>query len=433
MRWLSIKRTVKLGIKSLWLHRLRSALTTLGIVFGVCSVIAMLAIGEGASQATQEVIARLGSTNLIIETVEPPMERADTEEEIIFSYGLTYKDAESIRNTIPDVDVIVPIREIDQEARYLHRKAAIKVIGTIPWYTEVSPIHVISGRFLSSTDFHMQRTVCVIDEQIIGELFAFDNPMGKDIQVKGDFYRVVGVTGTPSLGNAQNGFGDALPAEMTSDSAAAGNVYVPLSTAKGRFSEMDFSYSGGKETRQKVELQKITVKVRSREQVLPMRQVLDALLKRLHEEKKDYRIIAPLELLREAKQTQRIFSIVLGSIAAISLLVGGIGIMNIMLSTVSERTREIGIRRALGAKKRDIIVQFLSETLLLTLFGGLLGIVLGSSIPFFVTYFGHMPTVITGSSLVLSFGISALVGVVFGLYPAYRAANMDPIESLRHE
>jgi putative ABC transport system permease protein len=433
MHWLSIKRTVKLGIKSLWLHRLRSALTTLGIVFGVCSVIAMLAIGEGASQATQEVIARLGSTNLIIETVEPPMERADTEEEVIFSYGLTYKDAESIRNTIPDVDVIVPIREIDQEARYLHRKAAIRVVGTIPWYTEVSPIHVISGRFLSSVDFHMQRTVCVVDEQIVGELFAFDNPMGKDIQVKGDFYRVVGVTGTPSLDNAQNGFGDALPAEMTSDSAAAGNVYVPLSTAKGRFSEMDFSYSGGKETRQKVELQKITVKVRSREQVLPMRKVLDALLKRLHEEKKDYRIIAPLELLREAKQTQRIFSIVLGSIAAISLLVGGIGIMNIMLSTVSERTREIGIRRALGAKKRDIIVQFLSETLLLTLFGGLLGIVLGSSIPFFVTYFGHMPTVITGSSLVLSFGISALVGVVFGLYPAYRAANMDPIESLRHE
>ena len=433
MRWFNVKRTVKLGIKSLWLHRLRSVLTTLGIVFGVCSVIAMLAIGEGASQATQEVIARLGSTNLIIETVEPPMERADTEEEVIFSYGLTYKDAESIRNTIPDVDVIVPIREIDQEARYLHRKAAIRVVGTIPWYTEVSPIHVISGRFLSSVDFHMQRTVCVIDEQIVGELFAFDNPMGKDIQVKGDFYRVVGVTGALSSGKAQNGFGDTLPAEMTSDGATAGNVYVPLSTAKGRFSEMDFSYSGGKETRQKVELQKITVKVRSREQVLPMREVLDALLKRLHEEKKDYRIIAPLELLREAKQTQRIFSIVLGSIAAISLLVGGIGIMNIMLSTVSERTREIGIRRALGAKKRDIIVQFLSETLILTLFGGILGIVLGSTIPFFVTYFGHMPTVITGSSLVLSFGISALVGVVFGLYPAYRAANMDPIESLRHE
>lgn len=434
MRWFSIKRTLKLGIKSLWLHRLRSALTTLGIVFGVCSVIAMLAIGEGASQATQEVIARLGSTNLIIETVEPPMERADTgEDELIVTFGLTYKDAESIRNTIPDVDVIVPIREINQEALYLHRQAPVKVVGTIPWYTEVSPVQVISGRFLSGIDFHMQRTVCVIDEQIVQELFAFDNPIGKDIQVKGDFYRVVGVTGTPPLSRSTNGFGDVMPAEMISDGSATGNVYVPLSTARGRFSELNLSYSGGRETRQKVELQKITVKVRSREQVLPVRDIINALLARLHEEEKDYRIIVPLELLREAKQTQRIFSIVLGSIAAISLLVGGIGIMNIMLSTVSERTREIGIRRALGAKKRDIIVQFLSETLILTLSGGLLGIVLGSTIPYFVTYFGHMPTIITGSSLVLSFGISALVGVVFGLYPAYRAANMDPIESLRHE
>jgi putative ABC transport system permease protein len=144
-------------------------------------------------------------------------------------------------------------------------------------------------------------------------------------------------------------------------------------------------------------------------------------------------VVVPLELLRQAERTKLIFSIVLGSIAAISLLVGGIGIMNIMLATVSERTREIGIRRALGAKKRDIIVQFLSETLILTLAGGILGIILGSIIPFFVTLFGRMPTVITGSSLVLAFGISAAVGVTFGMYPAYRAANMDPIESLRHE
>jgi len=157
------------------------------------------------------------------------------------------------------------------------------------------------------------------------------------------------------------------------------------------------------------------------------------MLERLHKGRKDYRIVVPLELLREAARTKRIFSIVLGSIAAISLLVGGIGIMNIMLATVSERTREIGIRRALGARKRDIVVQFLSETLLLTLTGGFLGIVLGSVIPFLVERFSRMPTVITGGSLLLSFGISAAVGIVFGLYPACRAANMDPIESLRHE
>lgn len=423
-----------MGIKSLWMHRLRSALTTLGIVFGVCSVIAMLAIGEGASQEAQELIARLGSRNLIVETVEPPEERADTSDtgRQMRSYGLTYKDAESIRNSLPDVEVVVPIREIDQEARYGNRKVAIKIVGTIPWYTEVSPIHVVHGRFLSSIDLHQQQSVCVVDEQLVSSLFGFDDPLGKDIRIRGNCYRVVGVAGTPPVGGKRNGTSGAAPA-LASDTGATGSVYLPLSTAKSRFTELSASFSGGSQNIERVQLQKITVKVKSTDQVLPMRDILDTLLARLHKDKEDYRIVVPLELLYQARQTQRIFSIVLGSIATISLLVGGIGIMNIMLATVSERTREIGIRRALGATKRAIIIQFLSETLMLTFVGGILGIVLGSLIPFLVTHFGHMPTVITGLSLVLAFGISAAVGVVFGLYPAYRAANMDPIESLRHE
>ncbi len=433
MRLSGAKRTLKLGIKSLWMHRLRSALTTLGIVFGVCSVIAMLAIGEGASREAQELIARLGSRNLIIETVEPPEERADTSEaRRMRTYGLTYKDAESIRNSLPDVEVVVPIREIDQEARYGSRKVAIKIVGTIPWYTSVSPVHIVHGRFLSSIDLHQQQSVCVVDEQLVNGLFGFDEPLGKDIRIKGSCYRVVGVAGMPSAGGGPNGSGNPLAA-AGSDSGTAGSVYLPLSTAKSRFTELSASFTGGSENIEKVQLQKITVKVKLTDQVLSMRDILDTLLTRLHKDKKDYRIVAPLELLYQARRTQRIFSIVLGSIAAISLLVGGIGIMNIMLATVSERTREIGIRRALGATKRDIIVQFLSETLMLTFIGGVLGIILGSLIPFLVTRFGHMPTVITGLSLVLAFGISAVVGVLFGMYPAYRAANMDPIESLRHE
>ena len=424
-----------MGIKSLWMHRLRSALTTLGIVFGVCSVIAMLAIGEGASQEAQELIARLGSRNLIVETVEPPEERADTSDtgRRMRSYGLTYKDAESIRNSLPDVEVVVPIREIDQEARYGSRKVAIKIVGTIPWYTAVSLVHVVHGRFLSSIDLHQQQSVCVVDEQLVNSLFGFDDPLGKDVRIKGNCYRVVGVAGTPSVGGKRNGSTSTKAAATGSDSGATGSVYLPLSTAKSRFTELSASFSGGSQSIEKVQLQKITVKVKSTDQVLPMRDILDTLLARLHKDKKDYSIVAPLELLYQAKQTQRIFSIVLGSIAAISLVVGGIGIMNIMLATVSERTREIGIRRALGATKRDIIVQFLSETLMLTFIGGVLGIVLGSLIPFLVTHFGKMPTVITGTSLILAFGISGAVGIIFGLYPAYRAANMDPIESLRHE
>jgi len=429
MRWFTIKKTAKLGIKSLWMHKLRSTLTMLGMVFGVCSVVAMLAIGEGASREAQAAIARLGSTNLIIETIKPPQEQADTGKvEAMRNYGLTYADAETIHNTIPNVEVTVPVRELDQEARYLNRQIAIKIVGTIPWYTEISPIRLIRGRFLGSTDLQYGQAVCVIDEQVARELFTFDDPIGSDVRIYGNYYRVVGIVTQAAAVRLKE-----EPAVGGKSGGVAGNIYIPITTAKCRFSEVNYSFSGGKQSLEKVELQKITVKVRSAEQVLPMRDILDVLLARLHKDKKDYHITVPLEMLRHAAATRRIFSIVLGSIAAISLLVGGIGIMNIMLATVSERTREIGIRRALGAKKRDIVIQFLSETLLLTLAGGIIGIVLGSLIPFFVTLFSGMPTAITFVSLVLAFGISAAVGITFGLYPAYRAANMDPIESLRHE
>lgn len=431
MRWSGAKRTLKLGIKSLWMHRLRSALTMLGMVFGVCSVIAMLAIGEGASRETQAIIARLGSTNLIIETVEPPKE-ASAAESSVNLYGLTYRDAESIRNTIRDIEVAVPLRELDGTARYLGRKTAVKIIGTIPWYTQTSSLRVICGRFLSSIDLHMERNVCVVDEELVRTLFGFHYPVGKDIRMGGIYYRVVGVVGLPPLTSTS----DASEAMLTATGLnrdVVGTVYLPVSTAQVRFTEMVFTWENNVQTADKVELQKITVKVSSIEQVLPIRDVVDALLRRLHGDKKDYRIIVPLELLRQAKKAQRIFSIVLGAIATLSLLVGGIGIMNIMLATVSERTLEIGIRRALGATKRHIIVQFLSETLMLTFVGGAGGIILGSLIPLLVTYYGHMPTVITVYSLVLASGISAAVGVIFGLYPAHQAANMDPIESLRHE
>jgi len=428
-----LKRTFKLGIKSLWMHRLRSTLTTLGIVFGVCSVIAMLAIGEGASQEAQRAIARLGSTNLIIETVKPPKKQTDTGDvETIASFGLTYADAESIRSIIPNVQVAVPIREIDQEARYLNRKTTIKIVGTVPWYTEISPVRLMRGRFLSSTDLHHQLAVCVIDDLVARQLFVFDDPLGLDVRIYGGYYRVVGIATQAATEKMTDSFAKGAAAVSGDSGGVVGNIYIPLTTAKSRFTELTASFSGGSQSVEKVELQKIIVKVASNEQVLPTRNVLDGLLARLHD-KQDYQIVVPLELLREAARTRRIFSIVLGSIAAISLLVGGIGIMNIMLATVTERTREIGIRRALGATKRDIIIQFLSETLLLTLLGGALGIILGSAIPFLVTHFGRMPTVITGYSLVLAFGISAAVGITFGLYPACRAANMDPIESLRHE
>ena len=428
-----LKRTAKLGIKSLWMHKLRSTLTTLGIIFGVSSVIAMLAIGEGASRQAQEQIARLGSRNIIIRTVPPPEDTdMSSQNESMRIYGLTYLDAERFRNSLPNVEVVVPSRHITQQAWYRNRKVAIEVIGTVPWYPEISPVKVESGRFLSSIDMHHKQGVCVIDDRVVKKLFVFDNPLGKDVKIANDYYRVVGtISAVETATKSQAANAGAIKAKGQGG-ANVGSIYVPLTTIRNRFGEISVQFGTGGRSVERVELQEIIVKVDTMEDVLPTRNVLETILSRFHK-KSDYQVVVPLELLKQARQTQRIFSIVLGSIAAISLLVGGIGIMNIMLATVSERTREIGIRRALGAKRRDIILQFLSETLLLTFLGGVMGISLGSLIPFLVTHFGQMPTVITGTSLVLAFGISGAVGVIFGIYPAYRAANMDPIESLRHE
>ncbi len=430
-----LKRTAKLGIKSLWMHKLRSSLTTLGIIFGVSSVIAMLAIGEGASRTTQEQIARLGSRNIIIKTVSPPEDKdvGSSQSQNMREYGLTYLDAERFRNSIPNIEVVVPSRRLPQQGWYRNRKVAVEVIGTVPWYPEISPIQLRSGRFLGSIDMHHKQAVCVIDENVEKELFVFDDPLGQNVKIQGDYYCVIGVVSPEDLGPAAKNLENGPVKSKGQGGANVGSIYIPLTTVKNRFGEISLQYSGSSgRSIERVELQEITVKVGAMDEVLPTRDILETLLNRFHK-KDDYQVVVPLELLKQAKQTQRIFSIVLGSIAAISLLVGGIGIMNIMLATVSERTREIGIRRALGARKRDIVLQFLSETLLLTLLGGALGISLGSLVPFMVTHFGHMPTVITGGSLLLAFGISGMVGVIFGLYPAYRAANMDPIESLRHE
>jgi len=428
-----LKRTFKLGIKSLWMHRLRSTLTTLGIIFGVSSVIAMLAIGEGASQDAQEKIAQLGSKNIIIKTVDPPEDQSSgSQEQMLKEYGLTYDDAERFRNAIPNVTVIVPNRRLSQQAQYRTNRASIEVVGTVPWYPEISSVHIKYGRFLSNIDMHYKRGICVVDEKIVKDLFGFDNPLGQDVKIASDYYQVVGIVSEQAKSKASNGLEERDATGAKKVGANLGSIYIPLNTVRNRFGEMSLQITSGSQNIEKVELQEIIVKVSDIDQVLGTRQSVQTLMNRFHK-KNDYEITVPLELMRQAREFQRIFTIVLGSIAAISLLVGGIGIMNIMLATVSERTREIGIRRALGAKKRDIIFQFLSETLILTLSGGILGIILGSLIPFLVTYYGEMRTVITTSSLILAFGISAGVGIIFGLYPAYRAANMDPIESLRHE
>ena len=423
------KRSVGLGIKSLWPHRLRSLLTVLGIVFGVCSVIAMLAIGEGTSYEVQEQLRRMGSSNIILRAVKPPEEEGASRRggrPTALEYGLKYDDMRAIRETIPGVTVVVPARRIPKSVSNLGRKVNADVLGTVTWYPEMRQHKVYSGRFFTDTEVDAVINVCAINREMADHLFPIDNPIGKKVRVGGEYYRVVGVMeagGPASESSSQDGDGEA---------ASEYRMYVPLSAARHRFGETIIDRGSGSFSAETVELHEVTVKVHNQDDVMETGEIIKGILARTHK-KVDYEVVVPLKLLQEAKRTQAMMNLVLGAIAAISLIVGGIGIMNIMLASVTERTREIGIRRALGAKRRDIIIQFLIETVILSGSGGLIGVVFGILIPVCISLFSPMVTIITFWSPILAFSISALVGIVFGIYPALRAADMDPVEALRHE
>ncbi len=428
--WGRIKRTLTLGLKSLWQHRLRSLLTVLGIVFGVCSVIAMLAVGEGASYEAQQQIRRLGSNNIILRSVKPAARQSTGggQRQMVLEYGLTYRDMSIIENTVPGVREVVPARVIRREARAGTRVAEAEVYGTTPRYLAVQQEHISAGRFFTRTELDANRNVCIIDAAMARRFFPMDPPIGQALRVGGDYYAVVGLY--EPYDNTQ-GSAPGTAAAAASDSGTT-RIYIPLTAAKNRFGEILMRRTSGSMEAERVQLHEAIVNIARQEAVESAAAVIQDLLAQRHKEK-DYEIIVPLELLRQAERTKRIFNIVLGAIAAISLLVGGIGIMNIMLASVTERTREIGIRRALGARRRDIIIQFLVETVMLSAMGGLIGVGLGLVIPFLITAFADMRTIVTPAAPLLAFTISAIVGVVFGLYPAIRAANMDPVEALRHD
>ncbi len=425
----SIVRAIRLGFKSLWLHRLRSLLTVLGIVFGVASVIAMLAIGEGASFEAQEQIKNLGSQNVILRSIKPPEEQKVTDrnsQSYVLQYGLTYRDVKRIQSTIPGVTVVVPGRVIRDYVWNISRRVDADIMGTVPWYPAMRNHRIAQGRFFNDGEMQERANVCVIGAEMIESLFPLESPLGRDVRVGSDYYRVIGVM--EPRGKAVRG----EEATDASKASAAARMFVPLETTKTRYGEAIIKQRSGSTEAEIVQLHEVTVQVASREQVVDVANAIKEVLER-HHKKKDYELVVPLELLKRAERTKQIFNIVLGSIAAISLLVGGIGIMNIMLANVTERTREIGIRRALGAKRGDIVQQFVIEAVMLSAAGGLLGVVLGIAIPNGVTWFAGMKTIVTFWSPAVAFTISALVGIVFGLYPAIRAADMDPVEALRHE
>ena len=414
---------VKLGVTDVWRHKTRSFLTMLGMVFGVGSVIAMLAVGEGASQQALESIKRLGSQNILISSVKPVAENAgatsSSQQASLAVYGLLYDDEARIRETVPGVSDTVPARMVRRDARFRERRLELRVVETMPTWFEVVKRPLLAGRTLTEQDERTRANVCVLTEFGVRKLLSAEKMMGQRIRIGSGVFEVVGIVRNEESGNVRAPDSDA-------------DVYIPLATGSRVFGVASLKFVSGARQGEKVELSQIIVRMASTKVVEAGAKAVEAVLKRFHK-KLDYKIDVPLSLLREAERTKRTYNVVLGAIAGISLLVGGIGIMNIMLASVTERTKEIGIRRAIGARRSRIVLQFLINTCVLSVGGGLAGLLVGVAIPLVITFFTGMPTVIRAYSMALAFGISAGIGIVFGLYPALRAASLDPIEALRHE
>ena len=421
----SLRPLISLAVRSLLLHKLRSLLTVLGLVFGVASVIIMLAVGEGASYEAQQQIQALGATNIIIKSRKPVEDSDSRDDGGVIQYGLTYPDVDRIKETIPTVIGATPQREFPQEIRYIDRRSDCRVAGVTPSFLEMNSLVMADGRFIEGDDLRAYRNICVLGSELAEKLFPYENPIGKSVRVGPQhYYRVIGTTEyrAPSAG-----IGSSLSAQDYNL-----DCYIPLTTDRARFGEFLAYGKQGTFTYERIELSQITVEVSEIDEVRPTSRVLESMLAGIHP-KGDFSVTVPLELLEQAKATKRIFNIVLGSTAAISLLVGGIGIMNIMLATVTERTREIGIRRALGAKRKDIIAQFLVETAVLSLLGSLLGTLIGLVAPQLVSWLSGVQTIVTLWSILAAVSVSLIVGIGFGIFPAFRAAQMDPIEALRAE
>lgn len=430
-----ILRTAKLGVKNLLLHPLRSLLTILGIFIGVASVIWLLAIGEGISAKAQQQIAELGANNIILTTVAPPPQQTGGK---FRPYGITLNDYENLAKTVPCVEKAIPIREQPKKLfSYGTRQFFGRLLGSTPDYLALYKMEVERGHFITATDVLQGNKVCVLAPEVATALLGYEDPIGRAIHIGYDFYTVVGVL-------KQKGGISEIPGARAKQEFSR-DVHIPITTLWARLSDIYTRTESGIPIATQV-----TLSLTDSSKVVETAEIVRRALARSHQAD-DYTIAVPLELLEQARNTRLMFIAMMGLVAAISLVVGGIGIMNIMLATVTERTREIGIRRAIGARRIDITRQFLVETVVLSIGGGITGAIGGLACsPVFaiaMKLMNHsfpsamaalpevvrtMVPIIVPWSLPLAFGISVGIGIVFGLYPAKRAAMMNPIEALRH-
>jgi putative ABC transport system permease protein len=400
--WLVLLR---LGVRSLKLHKLRSSLSILGVVFGVAAVVAMSSVGEGARRETLAQIASLGIDTVTVRPRPPePDEKTPA--------ALPAAAAASLGRVVPGVRAVAPVRVAELQADAGGRHADVIAIGTTPAYREATRLAVAAGRFLADVDEADRKRVAVLGASAARALFPLGSPLGETVRLGGDWYQVVGVL----EGRASpRGRGAAIRGHDLNRS-----VLVPL-PALDRGAD-----------RRPDGVDEIVFRVATPEAVVPGAGVALALVRRATGGE-PIEVIVPREILRQRERTQRVFNVVTGAVAAISLLVGGIGIMNIMLASVAERTREVGVRRALGARRRDVAAQFLVESSLLTVTGGLLGSALGLVGSALIQVFAGWPTAVHPLMLVAALVVALAVGIGFGFYPAWHAAGLDPVEALRQE
>jgi putative ABC transport system permease protein len=431
------------ALEAVFLNRTRSLLTALGIIFGVAAVIAMMAIGNGARQEILEQIKLVGLNNILITPKQAAEEESGEEEgkEIAMKYspGLTLRDAEGIRDIIPNVLHISP--EINYETFILKdgRRMKAMIGGVTNDFFSVYSLPLAEGRSFSEMQITEAMPVCIIGAGIRGKFFAGEDAVGKFLKCGHLWLQVIGVLQQTGGYNPVEGMGINDHNQF---------IYAPVSTILLRYYDRSLitaatlrgestSAPEGVATEEgetgNNQLDKIVVQATESRYVGPVREAIDRMLLRRHMEVRDFEVKVPESLLKQEQKTRDIFNIVLGSIAGIALLVGGIGIMNIMLASVLERIREIGIRMAMGARRKDIIFQFLSESTMISLSGGFLGILLGIAMAAVITRITGIPTIISLWSILVSFGVSATVGIVFGYAPARRAARQNPVASLRYE
>jgi putative ABC transport system permease protein len=403
-----------LARRNLRAHRLRSVLSMLGMVFGVAAVIGMLAIGAGAERQALAMIERLGVRNVIIRSKE--LKADELAEARKKSPGLGPRDVTAIREGVEGAETVVPRITLDAtKVRSATGRAEARVQGVSWRQPALFPVQLAEGRFFDASDERTHAQVAVVGAQARRDLFGYGPAIGRDLKVNDLWLEVVGV-----MAGAEGGGGTAGGVQVSSSDR---EVYIPVTTALRKFDRDPM----------KAAYDEIVVRLEAGASPQTSAAGVRGLLERLHGGAEDFEIVVPEALIEQSRRTQRLFTIVMGCIAGISLLVGGIGIMNIMLASVLERTREIGVRRAVGATRAAIRTQFVIEASAISLLGGGAGVIMGVLIAFVVGASAGWPTVVTAWSVALSFGVSIAVGLASGIYPATRAAAINPIEALRYD